>query len=446
MKRPWLRWLSLRRLWPGSLFARLSLVLCAGLLLSHALSLQLLRYERSATGKSMTLYYLAQDLATSVAILERVGPAERAGWVRRFERKNYRYVLAAAPDASHMALRSPQVAELVASVQAVLGARYPVTATAPPASAGRLHLHLRLTDGTPLTVELFGAAMALSPWSLLLSGLQLLMLMLFTWLAVRWSTRPLAQLARAADALGPDQRGPALPEDGPLEVARAARAFNAMQRRIAAHLAERMHILAAIAHDLQTPITRLRLRADLMDDALLRDKLQGDLDAMQAMVEEGIAYARSMHGASEAPCRIDLDALLDSLVCDYLDVGQRIALSGRFGRPAHTRPHALRRLVGNLLDNALKFGTDVALTVTPQPGGILIAVLDRGPGIPDRQLDAVLQPFYRLEGSRNRGTGGTGLGLAIAQQLALALGGSLALSNRAGGGLEARLLLALDAP
>ena len=292
--------LSLRRWWPRSLFARLSLVLCAGLLLSHALSLQLLRYERSATGKSMTVYYLAQDLATSVAILERVEPAERADWVRRFERRNYRYALGAGAGANDSVPRSPQAAELVASVQAVLGARYPVTATAPPASVGRLHLHVRLADGTPLTVELFSTTMALSPWSLLLSGVQLAMLMLFTWLAVRWSTRPLAQLARAADALGPDQRGPALPEDGPLEVARAARAFNAMQRRIAAHLAERMHILAAIAHDLQTPITRLRLRADLMDDPALRDKLQGDLDAMQAMVEQGIAYARSMHGASEA--------------------------------------------------------------------------------------------------------------------------------------------------
>ncbi|MEC5160961.1 MULTISPECIES: ATP-binding protein [unclassified Janthinobacterium] len=433
---------ALRRLWPGSLFGRLSAILCLGLALSYALNLQLLRYERRETGKNMMVYYLAQDLAASVAILERVAPLERAEWRLRFARQNYRYT--DAPAQPGAPLHSPLALQVGGAVAAALGPRYPLALSA---RDGRMYLQLRLADATPLTVELVATEMALSPWSRLLSALQLLMLTLFTWLAVRWTTRPLAQLARAADALGPEQRGAPLPEDGPLEVARAARAFNDMQRRIATHLAERMHILAAISHDLQTPITRLRLRADMLDSAALRDKFQGDLDAMQVMVEEGIAYARSTGGASEKPCRTDLDALLDSLVCDYRDVGQHVTLSGRVGRAASTRPHALRRVVGNLLDNAIKFGgaaaVEVAVRAAPG-GGVEIAVLDRGPGIPPGELYAVLQPFYRVEGSRNRATGGTGLGLAIAQQLALALGGSLALANRAGGGLEARLLLPLD--
>jgi signal transduction histidine kinase len=259
---------------------------------------------------------------------------------------------------------------------------------------------------------------------------------------VRLATRPLAQLAQAADALGPDLKGQPLPEDGPSEVARAAAAFNAMQRRIADHLDERMRILAAISHDLQTPITRMRLRADLLDNAALRDKLHGDLNAMQELVEEGIDCARSAGGATEAARATDLHALLDSLVCDYRDAGQSVRFDGRLERPITTRPHTLRRIVTNLVDNALKFAGDAELRIEAEaPDRVCIAVRDRGPGIAQAELQAVLRPFYRIESSRNRDTGGAGLGLAIAQQLTAALGGTLALSNREGGGLEARLSL-----
>jgi len=215
-----------------------------------------------------------------------------------------------------------------------------------------------------------------------------------------------------------------------------------MQRRIAGYLAERTQILAAISHDLQTPITRMRLRTDLMDDEAQRGKLQHDLDEMVALVREALAYARSLHGADEAPRKVDLDALLDTLRCDYEDAGKPVRVSGRVGRPVMSRPLALRRILANLCDNALKFGTDVELAVQLQADqAIEISVLDRGPGIPDSELEAVLQPFYRVEGSRNRDTGGTGLGLAIAQQLAAALGAQLSLANRPGGGLAARLVM-----
>ncbi len=186
----------------------------------------------------------------------------------------------------------------------------------------------------------------------------------------------------------------------------------------------------------------MRLRADLLDSPSLRDKLHSDLNAMQALVQEGIAYARSAQGVTENTCRVDLHALLDSLVCDYLDAGEHLQFVGRIEQPIVTRPNALRRIVANLVDNALKFGecAEILVEVDP-PHRVSIAVRDRGPGIPPSELSAVLQPFYRVERSRNRHTGGTGLGLAIAQQLAFALGGSLTLSNRDGGGLEARLTL-----
>jgi signal transduction histidine kinase len=186
----------------------------------------------------------------------------------------------------------------------------------------------------------------------------------------------------------------------------------------------------------------MRLRVDVMDDDAQGAKLQQDLHEMETMVKEGVTYARTMHGASEVPLRIDPDALLDSLVCDYLDAGKDVSLQGHLDTSLVTRPQALRRIVGNLVDNALKFGGAAEIAVAASQGGqVTISVLDRGPGIPAESLEAVFEPFVRLEGSRNRSTGGTGLGLAIARQLALAMDAVLSLHNRPDGGLEARLVL-----
>src|SRR5262249_46656431 len=151
-----------------------------------------------------------------------------------------------------------------------------------------------------------------------------------------------------AEQLGPDLRGPVLPENGPKEVARAAAAFNAMQRRIAHHIAERLRILAAISHDLQSPITRMLLRTDLLEDGTLKQKLQNDLAAMQAVIAEGIDLARSAGPTAEAPAATDIQALLESLVYDYADSGQRVALSGCAETPLVTQPGALRRIITNL--------------------------------------------------------------------------------------------------
>jgi signal transduction histidine kinase len=271
---------------------------------------------------------------------------------------------------------------------------------------------------------------------------QFMLLALLGGLAVRQATRPLQRLARAADTLDPAQPAAPLPLEGPAEVTRATAAFNLLQERVRAHLDERMRILAAVSHDLQTPITRLRLRADLLDDAVLRDKLHADLAEMQHLVEEGLSYARSAQAVREPARAVDIAALLDSLALDYADAGQPVRLARCEAGPCTTRPAALRRLLGNLVDNALKFAGAAEITCErSQDGGFAVRVLDRGPGIPSGELEAVMQPFYRIETSRSRATGGTGLGLAIAQQLAQALEGSLTLAPREGGGLEARLLL-----
>ncbi|CDG85949.1 sensor histidine kinase [Janthinobacterium agaricidamnosum] len=430
-------------LWPRSLFARLTLILFAGLVLAHALSFSLVAYERSQATTKLMLGYLERDIVSSVALLERLPAAERGDWLARLERMNYQFIL--GPGVSGPETDDQHGSLVAQAIANAVGTRYPVHANLLPGFGNRLQVHLQLSDGSPLTIDLRLNSMPLAPWVPLLLLVQLALIAACTWLGVRLATRPLAQLAKAADTLGPDLNPARLPEDGPTEVAHAASAFNAMQDRIATYMHERMQILAAISHDLQTPITRMRLRADTMEQGPHSESLQRDLAEMQALVREGLTYARTLHAAAEVPLRIDPDALLESLAFDYLDAGQDVALQGRIGRALTGRPQALRRIMTNLIDNALKYAGAAEVTLQAGPGGqVTISVLDRGAGIPQDQLEAVFQPFYRLEASRNRESGGTGLGLAIARQLALAMNATLALHNRPGGGLEARLTLAPD--
>jgi len=427
-------------LWPTSLFGRIALILFCGLSAAHVLSLGLLLYDRAQTVSAMMIAYLAKDVASSIAILERVPPEERKDWLPKIDRKNYRYVF--GPEPADRAPPTATAQSVASTISRELGPAYTVTANAPVRASDplRFHLALELRDGTPVTVELDPPDTGISSWVLAALVFQLAILAIFSWIAVRIATQPLARLAEAADELGPDLRGKVLDEGGPKEVARAAAAFNAMQRRIADHIAERVRILAAISHDLQSPITRMRLRTDLLEDFSLKQKLQNDLTTMQALIEEGIDLARSAGPTTETAIPTDLQALLESLVYDYADSGTRIDLIGRLDTPVTTSPHSLRRIVTNLVDNALKFGCEVEIAVERDtPDAISIVVRDRGPGIPESELEAVLEPFYRLEGSRNRETGGAGLGLAIAHRLATALGGELRLKNRSGGGLIASL-------
>jgi len=427
--------------WPRTLFARLTLILCIGLVLAQTLSFWLTMTERDQTMTNVMAGYVEREVASSVALLDHLPASERAAWLPRLARRSYEFILGPGlggqpPDARLSALLAKSIADGI-------GTRYPLTANAIPGDAERLQVHLQLSDGTPLTIDVRPmSSLPLSPWLPLVLLLQLAVLAICCWLAVRLLTRPLHDLALAADTLGPDLKAARLPEDGPSEVARAAKAFNAMQDRMAMYVTERMQILAAISHDLQTPITRMRLRVDVMDDSEQHAKLRQDLQEMENLVKEGVTYARTLHGATEVPCRIDPDALFDSLVCDYVDAGKEVSLHGSVAIALMTRPQALRRVLGNLIDNALKFGGAAEINVAALPDDqVTIAVLDRGPGIPEQSLEAVFEPFYRVETSRNRHTGGTGLGLAIARQLTLAMNATLSLHNRPGGGLEARLTL-----
>ncbi|MGE8315830.1 sensor histidine kinase [Pseudomonas putida] len=425
--------------WPRTLASRLAMIFFTGLVLAYGLSFGLQAYERYISSRSMMLSNLEQDVATSVAILDRLPAAERAAWLPRLERRTYRYRLDQGLAGEAMASSDPPMA--AASIVKAIGSDYRLTFQEIPGPNAHFQAHLNLADGAPLTIDVTPAPVPVARWLPVVLLIQLAVLMLCTWLAVHLAIGPLTRLAQAVDNLDPDQPGVQLDESGPREVRYAAVAFNALQARIAAHLKERMQLLAAISHDLQTPITRMKLRVEVMDEGVEKDKFGSDLDEMEHLVREGVAYARSMDSSTEATCRVNLDALLDSLVFDYQDSGAQVERHGSSGALLETRPHALRRVLVNLVDNALKFAGAAELQVSREGSTTIIRVLDNGPGIPGDELDDVLKPFYRVEGSRNRSTGGTGLGLAIAHQLIQAMGGRLTLSNREQGGLCAQIEL-----
>ncbi|MBI4984030.1 MAG: HAMP domain-containing protein [Rhodocyclales bacterium] len=258
--------------------------------------------------------------------------------------------------------------------------------------------------------------------------------------AVRLVTRPLQKLAAAADAFGDDLASPPLPETGPTETRRAAEAFNRMQERLRRLIAERSRALAAVSHDLRTPLTRLRLRAELVDDEALRAQINADIDDMQAMVESTLDYLRGLR-ESEPVRSIDMEALLQSLVVDQQALGHAATLTGEVVAPYVGRFSALKRALDNLVDNAVKYGQSAHLAVADDAETLRISIEDQGPGIPEADLARVVEPYVRLETSRSRQTGGVGLGLAIAREAAQAHGGDLRLENRPQGGLRATLIL-----
>jgi len=255
-------------------------------------------------------------------------------------------------------------------------------------------------------------------------------------LVARLAALPLKALSDAATSLGDDLTRSPLPVAGSTEVRQAATAFNAMQVRLQRQLAERTHMLAAITHDLQTPITRLRLRLEKVETPELRERLLGDLAAMQTLIREGLDLARSAEH-SEAAMKVDLQSLIDSIVDDAADAGQNVTTGARCDLDVALQPEAMRRVLSNLIDNALKYGGSAEVSCERSDGAAVVRVRDRGPGLADDQLSNVFEPFVRLEDSRSRETGGAGLGLTIARTLAERNGAEITLRNHPDGGAEA---------
>jgi signal transduction histidine kinase len=262
-------------------------------------------------------------------------------------------------------------------------------------------------------------------------------------LAVRRIARPMRSLATAVDALGRGEASPPLPEAGPLEVQRTTRAFNRMQERLRRFVDDRTRMLAAISHDLRTPITSLRLRAELVEEEETRDRMLATLDEMQRIVEASLEFARE-EASREATRVVDLAALVESVVSDLADLGGDASFDGAPRTPYACRPAGLRRALRNLVENALAYGRCARVRLEALPEQLRVVVEDDGPGIPEAMLERVFEPFVRLEDSRSRDTGGIGLGLAIARTIARGHGGDVTLRNRPEGGLVATIVLPVE--
>lgn len=271
-------------------------------------------------------------------------------------------------------------------------------------------------------------------------GVSALVILFFAIWAAHRVTRPLARFAEAADRLGVDLRAPPLPEHGSRELRKAARAFNQMQDRLRRLIDDRTMMLAAISHDLRTVLTRLKLRAEFIDDPQQHDKAVADIDEMRAMLDASLSFARE-DTAEEQRTSVDLSSLLQSLCDDLADAGSKVAFEGPTRLAYWSQPVAMRRAFANLIGNALKYGNEAHVIARHAQGGVTVEIGDRGPGIPAAMREQVFAPFFRLEGSRSRETGGTGLGLSVARSVIRRHGGDITLQDREGGGLLVRVTL-----
>lgn len=270
-------------------------------------------------------------------------------------------------------------------------------------------------------------------------AVQFLALATAAWFGARTIARPIQQLAQATAQLGENINSPPMREQGPTEIRVAAQVFNDMQLRIRQQLEERSRFLAAVSHDLRTPLTRMRLRATQLGDNFITPKLTDDINEMAAMLDATLQYLRG-EAHSEQWQMLDVQALVESIAADALENGFTVPVSGS-AKPALLQPVSMRRCLSNLVANALQYAGDAQLAIHDSPTKITIEVIDHGPGIPENKMSLVFEPFVRLDESRNKSTGGIGLGLAIARDTARRNDGELTLHNAAGGGLIARVTL-----
>jgi len=450
----------MKRWWPRSLHGRLVLILVGGMLASQLLTSSIWYDVRQTQVQEIPLRLLAGRLA-DVLQVAKDRPAQLPALLEGMESPHWHRLPAPpaeAPSPDHETLLRQLVSER----------------TGQPAPLRLLQLQLLAPDGQPggaamllrgapasvrSVVELTlpdGQALYLQAtedqgWrsgsigSLVFDFifriylLRSVVVVLLALLAVRLALRPLKQMAAAAQALGQDIHRPPLSLDGPQEVRQAAQAFNAMQQRLIASIAERTRFFAAVSHDLRTPITRLRLRAELLPEEAQRQRFRDDLQHMEDMVAASLDFLRSGE-LDEAREPVDIDALLLALQADFEDLGGELHVHGQ-AQPLHAHASGLRRCLQNLLDNARKHAPGpVEIEVYDTPDRLRIQLGDRGPGINNEHLAQVLEPFYQADPSRSGG--GHGLGLSIAAGIAKAHGGSLVLGARMGGGL----LVTLDLP
>lgn len=465
-------------LWPQSLFGRLLAASVAAVLVAQAAALFLIAQDRERFALQASVHEWTHRISETTLMLEPLSPADRAEAVAQLSavapRDRRPRLLGTPPEGpehgpppDHGFLRMPLLADFEEALREHLHSALPeygvnvapTPASAPPAiqmpvpfyeahelavhrdSARHYDVTVRFPDGGTVVYRVArmpgGAPL---PRSLFLNlALLVLILVIVLYLTARNITRPLSDLARAADSIGRDSSRTLLAERGARELRHAAHAFNTMQDRLHRYLDSRSRVLAAMSHDLKTPLTRLRLQVEALDNPPMEERIGHELDEMEAMVHEALSLFRGLDEGAPAAA-VDIDALLTKIRGEFTDMGQQMTVTGHALQPFVGKLHALKRLLTNLIVNAIKFGSR-ADVVVEDGAQLVIRVRDEGPGIPAEDLERVFEPFYRLESSRSRDSGGTGLGLTIARDIAQAHGGSLTVHNLASGGLEAVLTL-----
>ena len=442
------------RLRPDSVFARLMLTFVLGMALTMLVTLWVQFPEREAFVFRVSASRAAYRLADMLKLMDQLPSGSREKLAAIAAARRVGTTLGVSPPAAAPLEPGSSAAAFRDVLVDDLGRDWPIvvevspaqvppeTGNAPATDGFEFKGKAQLSDGTWVGFQL-QEPRRLPKWPRRLITNMLIIvgvLALLSLVAVRWVTRPLHRLAQAAEALGRDINHSPLAETGPAEVRRAARAFNSMQERLARYIRTRTGILAAMSHDLKTPITRLRLRAELLEQPELHDKFVRDLREMEDMVNATLGYMKGLD--DREPLRpIDIRALVGALAADSEELHHPVRVRGEPVGSFLGKPEGLKRCLQNLLDNATRYGRDVELQIEDSPDTLTLYVRDSGPGIPEQEIERVFEPFYRVEASRNPSTGGSGLGLSIARNLAQSMGGDVTLRNREGGGLEAKVML-----
>ena len=438
--------------WPRSLAARTAAVLLLGLALVQIAGLGIHALDRMDLQREAGLRDLGLRMAAAYRAIAMATPPQREPTMRDLSQPpDFVLGLSGAAPTENLPPMPLEERRLLRAAMA-LG---PSAVAMPPREfvwlggtpAGRLVVGLRLADGAWLSVraDIPPPRIWHSQTFLIAFALMSIVAAMLTLWAVRRLTAPVRTLAAAAEALGRDVNASPLPESGPTEIATAAAAFNTMAARIRRFVQDRTELLTAIGHDLRTPITRLKLRAEFMDDDEQRRKMLADLSDLEAMVAATLVFGRDAT-TSEAVGPIDLAELCRTVLDEAGDAKPELVEKFTYDGLAHltvrARSLSLKRALTNLVINAANYGGGARLSLTPPQAGLLtLTIDDDGPGIPADELERVFEPFYRVEASRNRETGGTGLGLPITRNILRAHGGDVVLENRPTGGVRATVTL-----
>ncbi|MEM6548610.1 MAG: ATP-binding protein [Pseudomonadota bacterium] len=457
-------WILRRRLWPASLGGQLIALLLLALLASHVIVSSFFVGERRMAVRAALAGEAVSRTATVALLLENTPAPQQDSVLEAASTPLARFRLAEdsaldrMPDAmTSDALRARLIAALDEMSDANWARRVQVAiadgrAWRPPSYRsdsplprhGHAHLMatVQLTDGRwlTLTTHIRGPRLQWAWPALLSMFVAAAAIVVVVTLTVGRMTRPLRDLAAAADRFGRGARGERVTEVGPSEARRLVAAFNEMQARLSRFVTDRTQLLAAISHDLRTPITAMRLRAELIEDEATKAKLVDGLDEIHRMAEATLTFAKEE--AAEEPLRpVDLAALVDSIVDDFAEMGADVRVAETAAAVVDCRVVALRRALRNLIDNAVRYGHRARLSIASHGDTVTVDVDDDGPGLPADKIDAMFEPFVRLDASRNRETGGVGLGLPIARTVLRAHGGDVILRNRSEGGLRASMIL-----